>query len=164
MSNQHAFSQYRQDAALGATPLGRVVALYQAMLQDFRRAMAAHEQGQVERRVNSINHALTILAELQGALDFERGGAAAKQLDRFYNLNRAEIFRVSVAPSREGFQRLIDLFTPVYQAWEEISRQLPQGIPGEAAPAARTSMTSPSSSVASSGAEEAPRSTMLWRG
>jgi len=164
MTNQQAFAQYRQDAALGATPLGRVAALYQAMLQDFRRAMAAHEQGQIERRVNSVNHALTILAELQGAIDFERGGAAAKQLDRFYNINRAEIFRVSVAPSREGFQRLIDLFTPVYQAWEEISRQLPQATAGKGAPAAPASRTSPSSSIASSAAEELPRSTMLWRG
>ena len=103
MNNQHAFSQYRQASVVGTSALGQVVALYQAILRDFHSAIAALERGDIEERVAAVNHALVVLTELQGVLDFEKGGEPAKKLSSFYNVMRAEIFKVCVAPSRVGF-------------------------------------------------------------
>jgi flagellar biosynthetic protein FliS len=147
MSNQRAFSEYHQTSAVGTSGVGQVVALYQTILRDFSRAAAALEQGNIEKRVAEVNHALLVIAELHGVLDFERGGAAAKQLDRFYEVSRAEILKVSVAPSREGFQRLIDLFTPVCQAWSQVSQQLPAVPAREARSKERVRISVPTSSL-----------------
>lgn len=164
MSNQRAFSQYRQTAAVGTSALGQVVALYQAILRDFHRAIVAVNQGEVEKRVSATDHALLVIAELQGVLDFEKGGAAAKQLDQFYNVSRAEILKASVSPSRERYQRLIGMFTPVYKAWEEISKKLPPTPPREAVPVRRVSMMGGEITTAPPLDGEETISTGLWRG
>jgi flagellin-specific chaperone FliS len=39
--------------------------------------------------VNAGNHALMVIGELQGVLDFERGGEAARRLQSFYKVTRA---------------------------------------------------------------------------
>jgi flagellar protein FliS len=162
MSNQRALSGYQQTSAIGASALGQVVALYEAILRDFRLAIAALEQGQIEKRVHHVDHALLILAELQNVLDFEKGGEAAKRLNGFYNVTRAEITKVSVSPSREGFQRLIDLFMPVHQAWVKVSRELPPTPPRDAAPTVRVTMNAPATSPASQFAGEPQISASLW--
>ena len=142
MMNQRAFAEYQQTAAVGASALRQVVALYETILRDLRRAMTALQQGDIEKRVFEVNHALLVLTKLQSALDFEQGGEAAKKLSRFYDVCRAEIFEASVAPSREKLQRLMDLFTPVYQAWEQVSRELPSTPAREAMPDTRIQISS----------------------
>lgn len=164
MSNQRAFSQYQQTAALGASALRQVVALYETILRDFHRAIAALEKGDIEKRVFEVNHALLVMTKLQSMVDFEKGGEPAKKLDRFYNICRAEIFGVCVAPSREGFQRLIDLFTPVYQAWDQISRELPATPAPEPPPEMRIRMSAPPVAIGASNDDETQRPSGVWRG
>lgn len=148
---------------MGTSALGQVVTLYQAILRDFHRALAAHERGEIEKRVNAMNHALLVVAELQGALDFEKGGAVAQQLDRFYKVGQAEILKVCTAPSREGFQRLIAMYKPVCEAWETVSHQLPATPARETVPERKISMMTPSPKA--SGAESEEQETRgLWRG
>jgi flagellar secretion chaperone FliS len=161
--NQRAFSEYRQTSLMGTSTLGQVVALYQAILRDFHRALAAHERGQIENRVNAMNHALAVLAELQGVLDFEKGGAVAQQLDRFYKVGQAEILKVCTAPSRDGFQRLIAMYKPVCEAWQTVSKQLPAMPARETVPEKKITMTAPTSKAP--GIETEERETRgLWRG
>jgi flagellin-specific chaperone FliS len=124
--------------------------------------MTRTERGEIERRVGKINHALLVIAELQGVLDFEKGGAAAKQFGAFYKVSRTEILKVSVSPSREGFQRLIDLFLPVYKAWEQISRQLPSTPARTAIREMRMKMSAPQ--VGRAPEEETGEPAGLWRG
>ena len=69
---------YRQATAFGASPVGQVVALYDALLRDLHKATTAIAAGHVESRVAAANHALTIIGELQGVLDFEHGGEPAR--------------------------------------------------------------------------------------
>ena len=64
MSNLRAFSGYQQTSVVGLSAVGQVVALYERMLRDFRRALEANERSEIENRVNEANHALQILAEL----------------------------------------------------------------------------------------------------
>ena len=70
MSKRDSASAYHQTSAVGASSLGQVVALYDIILRDLHRAIAAMEAGQVEKRISAANHALTTIGELQGVLDF----------------------------------------------------------------------------------------------
>jgi flagellar secretion chaperone FliS len=127
MTKNSAFAAYQLGSAQGASPLGGVVALYDTILRDFQRALAAIDAGKVEIRVFELNHALTVMGELQGVLNFERGGEAAKRLDQFYNLTRPMVVQANVSGDRESVRRLVELFTTVRQAWQQAERQLASG-------------------------------------
>lgn len=59
-------SAYQPSTASAASSVGQVVALYARILRDFRSVIAAIGAEHIENRVNSLNHALTIIGELQG--------------------------------------------------------------------------------------------------
>jgi flagellar secretion chaperone FliS len=124
MNDYSAVSAYQQSAARGASPVGLVVALYDTILRDFRRALAGLDSGMVESRVFELNHALTVIAHLRDVLDHQRGGQAAAQLLRFYDLTHAMILETNVGGSRSTLMKLIDLYANLRQAWEQAERQI----------------------------------------
>ena len=67
-----ARSAYREAAARSATPVALVVMLYEQLVQDMQHALEAIEQGNIEERTRELDHALVILAHLQGKLDHGR--------------------------------------------------------------------------------------------
>jgi len=148
MSTDFAFS-YQKMSAFGASPVGQVVALYDSILRDFHQALAAIEAADVERRVNVANHALTVIGELQGVLDFQRGGDAARNLSRFYTVTRPMIVEASLTSSREKFRELITLFTRIRSAWSQIERTV---VPPVAPEAARNALDAPAPFVQKDGA------------
>ncbi len=115
---------YHQTSAFGASPVGQVVTLYDTILRDLHRGIGAIEAGQIEKRVNAANHALMVIGELQGVLDFERGGEAARNLSNFYNVARTMMMNASMTSSREKFNELIAMFTRLRAAWSQVERTL----------------------------------------
>ena len=126
MQQQDIASFYRQIGAAGANPAGLVVKLYDAMLDDFRRAGDAIATNDIKERVARLNHALLIIAELDSVLDYERGGIVAKQLHGFYRVMRSLIVDANVRASREGIEKLIQHFMPLRQSWQKVERDLAQ--------------------------------------
>lgn len=121
---ENAFLAYQTNSARGASPVGQVVALYDTILRDFRRAAAALDAGNVEGRVFELNHALTVIGHLRSVLDHQRGGEAARRLERFYDVTQSMIVQANLSPSREAIQLLADLYSTFRQAWQEAERQL----------------------------------------
>ena len=115
---------YRQSTAFGASPVGQVVALYDAILRDLHKANLAMAAGRVEDRVAAVNHSLTVIGELQGVLDFEKGGEPARNLENFYIVARNLIAQASMESSREKLQEAVSMFTRLRTAWSEIERNL----------------------------------------
>jgi flagellar protein FliS len=120
-TNDSAFA-YHQSTAFVASALGQVIALYDTILRDFHRAIAAVGAGEIEKRVNALNHALIVVGELQGVLDYERGGQAARNLSDFYTVARNLIMQGSMTGSREKLQELVGMFTRIRAAWAEAER------------------------------------------
>jgi flagellar secretion chaperone FliS len=129
MSSRDSAFTYQHATAVSATPVGQVVALYDVILRDLRQAMAAVEAGQIERRVNLTNHALLIVGELQGVLDFDRGGEAARNLNNFYTVMRPLITEASMTSSCEKFQDLIEKFARLRAAWSKVERTVAPSVP-----------------------------------
>lgn len=119
MNQQQIAGQYRQSSAQGANPVGLVVRLYDAILEDLRRALDAVRAGNIERRTKAMNHALLVIAELESVLDHERGGEVAKHLKGLYKVTRAMIVEENLRARAEGIEKLINLYLPVRQAWQE---------------------------------------------
>lgn len=136
---------YRDEAARGATPIELVILLYDSAIDDMRRALAAMQAGDIEGRSNRIAHALLVLQQLQGTLDFQRGGVAAHQFEQFYNLVRAKLLEAQMRGSPELMKQQLRTMSEVRDCWMEAKRTL-QPAPGM------------SPSAAPAGAEESRRS------
>jgi flagellar secretion chaperone FliS len=122
--NDHATSSYRQAAARGATPVGQVVVLYDTILRDFFRALAALKAGHIEARVKELNHAINVIGYLLGVLDYERGGRAARQLGMVYRASIATIVKANAQVAPGQIEELIEMYGELRQAWYEADRKL----------------------------------------
>lgn len=115
-------SAYRQTSGQSAGPVRRVVLLYEQLADDVRQAIAATERGEAETKALQIGHALEIVGQLQGRLDMERGGEVARNLDRFYDLLRADLLRAQIQSSSSTLQRQLGNLLTLREAWLEVER------------------------------------------
>jgi flagellar protein FliS len=122
MSSNPALS-YKLASVQGATPIGQVIVLYDTILRDFGWALIALAAGDIENRINALNHALSVIGYLEGVLDFEHGAEAATRFQTFYRVTRGLIVQVNARPTSEGFEKLIDLYGQVRQAWYQVERR-----------------------------------------
>jgi flagellar protein FliS len=124
---------YRENAVRSATPIELVVILFDAALDDMRHAASAIQSSNLEERAAAIRHAMLILQQLQGTLDFDKGGQVARQFEQFYNLIRAKVLESQLRNSAELMQQQIQFMAEVRDCWAEAERQLK---PKASAPAA----------------------------
>src|ERR1700681_2732213 len=141
---KNAASEYRQRSVEGASPVGLVVLLYGGAITGLMRAIGAVEVNNIEKRVNELNKVLAILAELQGTLDFDKGGAVAQQLEKFYVVMRAQVLEASIKNSKTLMEELVKHMTGIKEAWQQVERETTmKGMSGlTAAPQPPTSLLS----------------------
>jgi len=123
-------------AAQTASPVERVLMLYDGALRRIEEARRAILEGRIEDRFHALEKAGAILVGLQSSLDHARGGAIAEQLDRIYTyldfrLHQANI-RNDATICEEAAARLREL----RRAWAELATTPP---PVAAAPLPGTS-------------------------
>jgi flagellar secretion chaperone FliS len=121
---------YRENAVRGATPIELVVILFDAAIDDMRRAVTAIKTSDIEERATAVRHAMLVLQQLQGTLDFEKGGQVARQFEQFYNLIRAKVLESQLRNSPEMMQQQIHFMSEVRDCWVEAEKQLkPKPLP-----------------------------------
>jgi flagellar secretion chaperone FliS len=140
--------EYRETAVRSASPVGLVIMLYEAAIQDLRDIAAAMEANDIQRRSDQSHHLLQVLNQLQGSLDMERGGEVAANLDQYYNLVRSRLLEAELKNSKEIIEWLLKQFLSLHQAWVEVDQNTAPGRE-HAAPG-----RSPSSQPASSGIQD----------
>ena len=117
-----ARTYYREAAVRGASPVRLVICLYEQAIEDLRRAVIALEKGDIEARTRGINHALMVIAQLQGSLDMEHGGDVARNLEGFYSLLRTGLIEAQVKQSTRILEEQISQLAIVHEAWLEVER------------------------------------------
>lgn len=125
---------YREAAVRGAGQVELVVMLYDILFDDIRRAIASIRARNIESRTAEIKHALGVLEHLQGTLNFEQGGEAARTMDRLYSIVRAKLLEAHIKASEEILQRQLDLLAPIREAWKQISPSHPKPVEYAAPP------------------------------
>ena len=120
---------YRHSGGQGASPVRLVVLLYEQLIKDVQNALSALEAGNIEQRIAAVNHAFEVAAELQARLDRERGGAVARNLDRFYEVLRSTLLEAQIQRSRTTFENLIANLLSLRDAWVEVERSVEQTAP-----------------------------------
>jgi len=115
---------YQQVASQGRSQVGWIVALCDTILRDFRRALAALDAANVEARVFELNHALTVIGHLEETLDHKQGAEAATHFERLYQMTRGMIVSANAHASRSAINELIEIYTPIRDAWRQVEQQL----------------------------------------
>jgi flagellar protein FliS len=85
--------------------------------------VAALQAGDVETRVQELNHALLVIAHLQNVLNFERGGEAAQQLERFYGVTRGLIVDANSQGTSKPIEELVELYGGLREAWHQADQK-----------------------------------------
>jgi flagellar secretion chaperone FliS len=114
---------YRASAVAGSSPVGLVVLLYEQLIEDLRCAVGAMRAQDVQKRSRELDHALQIVGQLQGTLNKEQGGEAARNLDRFYSLLRGRLLQAQLQISPEILREQIAVLLDLREAWLQLERQ-----------------------------------------
>jgi flagellar protein FliS len=118
-------SAYRSVAAWSSVdaddPRRLVVMLYDGALDRIQQARGCAEHGRAGEASAAIGRAIAILDELRGALDFDKGGPLAANLEDLY----AYAGRRLLAASASGDVRILDevaaLLRELREAWAAIA-------------------------------------------
>src|SRR5512138_1736327 len=85
MAFNHVLNTYQKTAVETAEPLQLIIMCYDAAIRDLKEAKSLHEKNDMDEAYRKIRHAQDIITELLVALDYEKGGDIARNLNRLYN-------------------------------------------------------------------------------
>lgn len=122
---------YRKSAIEGASSIGLIIALFDTLAGDLRRAAAAIRKNDIEKRCKELDHASLVLGQLASWVDMDKGGESAQALAQFYAYLRATMMEASVTQSAKLLETQIDTILQVRSAWQKLDNaaQGPPGIP-----------------------------------
>ncbi|MGH9467392.1 MAG: flagellar export chaperone FliS [Terriglobales bacterium] len=118
---------YQRRAVEGATPIGLMVLLYQAMVVQLRKAIAAmetegHVAKQIEARTHALHRVLGITGELKSLLR-EDGGELARHLAAFYTLCQQQVLQAVAQRDPEPLRALLPQCSRILDAWRQLEER-----------------------------------------
>jgi flagellar secretion chaperone FliS len=116
---------YRRSAIEGASSIGLMIALFDTLVGDFRRAATALRKNDIETRCRELNHATLVLGQLENWLDMKNGDESAATLARFYAYLRAKMMQAAVTQSASLLEAQIDMILHVRSAWQQLDTAAP---------------------------------------
>ncbi len=92
---------YKQMAITTASPTQILIMLYEAAIQNSKKAILAIEQKNLAEKGKYIGKTHDIINELTVSLNHEVGGQVAKDLERLYNFMVTQLLKANVENSAE---------------------------------------------------------------
>jgi flagellar protein FliS len=117
---------YREAEIRGASSVECTIMLYDMVVADVRKAVQFIDEGNIEGRTNSLVHSLQVLEQLQGSLQMESGGDAARHLYSFYSLARAKILEGQLKCRVKLLEEIVNAMLQVREMWEEVKQNCQQ--------------------------------------
>lgn len=128
---------YRNTAVGGASGLSLLIALYDTLIGDLRRAAEAQRAGQLDKRSTELKHALAVTGYLENWID-PSSGELAQQLATYYSGLRRVIMLAQVRQSAEMLEEQMQRALQIRQTWHDLNArstsQDPEILPPAPAP------------------------------
>jgi flagellar protein FliS len=119
MTSNYAQLSYRKSAIQGASTIGLVIALYDTLSGDLRRAAAAIRSHDIQKRCTEVNHAFLVLGQLEDWVETKSDEKLAKSLSGFYSYLRARMMEASLRQSAQLLEDQVGLILQVRAAWQQ---------------------------------------------
>lgn len=110
---------YRSTAVGGASGLSLLIALYDTLIGNLRRAAEAQRAGQLDKRANELKHALAVVGCLENWTDPGKG-ELAQQLVAYYAGLRRVIMVAQVRQSPEMLEEQMHRAVQIRQSWHDL--------------------------------------------
>jgi len=111
---------YRKTAVAGASGFGLLVALYDTLAGDLRRAADAERCDDLEKRTRELTHALLVVAHLEDRVARGSGGQLADQLTGFYRTLRRKVIEAQAKRSAAILEEQMNLVLKLREAWQNL--------------------------------------------
>lgn len=106
---------------MSASPARLVFMLYERAITSLNEAIAAIDAGQIEARWRANKRATEIVLHMWSTLDVEKGGEIAANLDRLFSYIMRRLPEVDLRNDRNTATEVIQLLTPLRDAWRDLS-------------------------------------------
>lgn len=118
---------YRQTAVEGASGFGLLIALYDTLANDLRRAADAQRANNIEKRAEHARHALVVVGFLENWIEAD-SGTLAQSLVAFYAKLRRKIIQAQVKQSPELLEDLMRETLSIREVWQRLDMdEAPKG-------------------------------------
>jgi flagellar secretion chaperone FliS len=128
---------YRKTVTAGTSGFGLMIALYDTLAGDLRRAAEAERSNDIEKRCREVNHALQVIGFLEDRVRRGGGGELAEQLTWIYRSLRRKLVEAQAKRSAELIERQMALVLEVRGQWQAIEFRCEPSGPEEILPPER---------------------------
>ncbi len=111
---------YKRMEVVTADPKRLVILCYESVLGNLRLARSCYASDEFEVKANALQKALDVICELRNALDFERGGEIARNLDALYAYMNRRLLEADLRKDLQGIDEVIAMLEDLESAWKEI--------------------------------------------
>jgi flagellar protein FliS len=111
---------YRKTALGGASGFGLMIALYDTLAGNLRRAAEAERRNDLEMRCRQVNHALLVIGQLEDWTGRGPGGELAKQLIALYTSLRRSIVEAQARRSPEILEQQMARVLEIREIWQKL--------------------------------------------
>jgi flagellar protein FliS len=118
---------YRKSAAEGASGFGLMIALYDTLAGNLRRAADAERSNNLEKRCLEVNHALLVIGYLEDAMERASRGDLTKQLVTLYSSLRRKLIEAQAKRSPEILEEQMERVLRLRESWQKMERTMPDG-------------------------------------
>ena len=119
---------YRRTSQAGASGMRLLIALFDTLAGDLRRAAQAQRANDFEQCAAELKHALLVVSYLQSRLEMASGELTAK-LDAFYKRLRRRMLAAQARQSPEMLEELMADVLDIRQVWQQIETREPESGP-----------------------------------
>ena len=109
----------------GADNVQLIQMLFDGLIESLATARGHMERGSIVEKSKSLSRAGRIVVGLQGALDFEKGGDIARNLNDLYSYVTRRLFHVNANNDLEALQEVHNLMNEIRSAWLQVPTLVP---------------------------------------
>ena len=128
-ANQKAIAAYGDVKVTTGVASANGVQLIQMLFDGLLESLAATkghiQNGAIAEKGKSIARASRIVIGLQGALDFERGGDLANNLNELYGYVTRRLLHVNARNDLDALEEIFGLMNEIRSAWEGVPDLIP---------------------------------------
>ncbi len=120
MINNYAINSYKKTDVITSDP-GRLILLcYEGAIDNLKKGKEHYQRREFEEKDRAFSKAQGFIDELLCALDFEKGGAIARNLSSLYRYMLKRIISGDINRDLSAIDEVIGILEELKTAWEEV--------------------------------------------
>ena len=116
----NGIQSYRKTNVITADPKRLVLMCYEGAIENLKIAKNRYIEKDYEGKSTVVKKAQDIIDELLCSLDFEKGGAIARNLESLYRYMLGRILQGDVNRDISGIEEVIGMLNELKSAWEDV--------------------------------------------